>query len=155
MYSAQLKHYKKVEVETASKEKLLVMVFNGAIQFCETAKISYTEDNILDGQYYLSRVQCIVMELMSSLNMERGGQIASNLLDLYEYVLSALIEVREGNVEVLDDIISLLSGLKDAWQDIASGKNIVEEVAETEKDDVPEMVMATSSSPTKHISFTG
>lgn len=149
MYSAsQLRSYKKIEVETASKEKLLVMVYNGAIQFCESAKISYSEENALDAQYYISRAQTIIMELINSLNMEKGEGIANNLFSLYEYILGEFVEVRKGKVELLDNVISILTGLKDAWQDIANDvlkPDVDESFEESESFESPKVLAKTIS----------
>jgi len=61
----------------------------------------------------------IVMELQSSLDRERGGEIAQRLGQLYDYMLGKLLE---GNMHQSDpplaEILSLLATLSEAWQGV-------------------------------------
>jgi len=70
--TANTKRYQQVTVETASQGKLIVMLFNGAVQRAEKA-IADIEANRMDNVHnHLVRAQDIVAELGGALNMEAG-----------------------------------------------------------------------------------
>ena len=65
----------------------------------------------------------ILTELMISLNMEEGQEVALNLSLLYEYIAKRLLQAgRDMATGPYDEAIKLLSPLKEAWEAIASQK---------------------------------
>ena len=76
----------------ASPVQLVVMLYDGAIRFMEEGKRAMEEKNYEVQNSKLQRAQKIVMELMGSLDFAQGGDIAKNLLKLYEFVLAELVE---------------------------------------------------------------
>ena len=90
--SAQMSAYRKVDVETTSQGKLIVLMFNGAIQRAEEAKRRIdTGEDIQSVHKNLVRAQDIIGELRASLDMATG-QIANNLDRIYEYIQYLLIQ---------------------------------------------------------------
>ena len=81
--------YKQVGVKTASQGKLVVMLYEGAISNLEKAMALVDDEkkiqpkNIEAYGNYLQKVMDIITELQVSLDMAKGGEIASNLLSLY------------------------------------------------------------------------
>ena len=64
----------------------------------------------------IQKAQRIVMELMSCLDMEKGGDVAKNLLALYTYVLNELVEANLGDkVEPIDRCIGIMCDLRESW----------------------------------------
>ena len=65
------------------------------------------------------RAQKIVMELISTLDIRNGGEIATNLLSLYTFVLNELVE---GNVtdkaEHIDNAFRTMSELRESWVEL-------------------------------------
>jgi len=67
----------------------------------------------------LSKADKILRVLNSSLDMEKGGEIAKNLRDIYNFVTDALVIVNSKNdLKMLSDIIEILSTLKEGWEGI-------------------------------------
>ncbi|MFZ5945229.1 MAG: flagellar export chaperone FliS, partial [Bacillota bacterium] len=62
--------YKQQSVNTATPEKLLLMLLDGAVKFSGQARRALEEKDVEKANYYLIRCQDIVLELMGSLNME-------------------------------------------------------------------------------------
>lgn len=114
--------YQKNKYQTASPHRLTLMLYNGAIQFAGRAQQAIRERNIADTNTYIQKTQDIVYELISSLNMKQGGEIASNLRNLYMYVINRLIE---GNIhkseEAVAEAIHILEEIKSAWEEIGKG----------------------------------
>ncbi|HAR62973.1 MAG: flagellar export chaperone FliS [Candidatus Margulisiibacteriota bacterium] len=148
MYSLNVKNYKKVEIESASQGKLLLRLFEGALEFLDLAKEYLRENDDANYKHYLGRAQAIITELMATLNMDAGGEIARNLFSLYEFMLRQLIEAyRDKNIENINGVRYLLSGLKESWEIIINGKAKSEDFAQAIEDDNVENRINISARP--------
>jgi len=109
--------YTKVDVETASQGKLVVMLFNGAIKRAEEAK-RHLEKGKNEGVHNnLIRAQEIVSELRASLDMKQG-EVALNLDRLYEYFQHLLVTANiKKSDKPIDECINLMAGMRDTWQE--------------------------------------
>ena len=110
--------YKRVDIETASQGKLIVMLFNGAIQRAEEAKRQMAKNSLEGVHNNLIRAQDIVAELRGALNM-KAGEIAANLDKIYEYFQHLLIQANiNKKTDHLDDCVELMTTMRDTWQDL-------------------------------------
>lgn len=110
--------YKQVDVETASQGKLIVMLFNGAIQRTEEAKRQMAKRNNQAVHNNLIRAQDIIAELRGALNMQ-AGEIARSLDLSYEYFQHLLIRANvEKKDEPIDECVRLMTGMRDTWQEL-------------------------------------
>lgn len=111
--------YQKNKYETASPHRLTLMLYNGAIQFAGNAKSAIEEKDIVKTNYYVQKVQNIIYELISSLNIKQGGQLAENLQSLYLYIIDRLMEANiKKQAAPLNEVIGMLQELKSAWEEI-------------------------------------
>lgn len=112
------KNYKEVEIETASGLKLVVMLYSGALRFLNIAKEGIGQRKLDVANNNIIKAQDIVSELMTSLNFE-AGEIAHNLYSLYIYINRRLLEANiEKNAEIINEVIRLLTTLKEAWEEL-------------------------------------
>jgi len=112
------KNYIKQEVEGATKGKLVLLLYDGAIKFMRISIKAIDENNIQDAHNNIMKAQNIIYELMSTLNME-VGDISRNLMRLYDFMIWQLIEAnKEKNQEKIESVIKLMSSLRDAWKDV-------------------------------------
>ena len=115
--------YKKASVNTLDQTKLIIMLYDGAIK-----NASFAVEHMKSGQIEkvhdcLIKTKNIVTELMATLNMDRGGDIAKNLQSLYSYMFSQLIEANMNKKsEPVVVVIDLLKELRAAWTQINSKK---------------------------------
>jgi len=113
------KKYQKTQVTTASREKVLLMLYEGAIKFIKQAKAAMAAGKVGDKGTYISRSTAILSELMVTLDFKSGGQIAVDLENLYVFMIDKLIE---GNInndpECLDHVEKILMTLYQAWKDV-------------------------------------
>ena len=117
-------NYKKQEVEGASKGKIVVLLFEGTIKFLRKAIIAIDEKNIQESHNNIIKAENILYELMSTLNMD-AGEVADNLLRLYDFMIWQLIEAnKEKDKEKIQSVIELLLPLVDAWKQIVEKDNI-------------------------------
>lgn len=114
--------YQKNKYQTASPHRLTLMLYNGAIQFAGQAEAAIQQNNIVDTNTYIQKTQDIIYELISSLNMKEGGEIARNLRQLYFYMINKLIEANiKKRVDFIKEVIDLLNELREAWDQIGKG----------------------------------
>ena len=115
---SKFSEYTRVDVETASQGKLIVMLFNGAIKRAEEAKRQLDRGSKQGVHNNLIRAQDILAELRGALNMQ-AGSIAENLDRVYEYFQHLLItaNVRK-DAQPIDECIRLMTDMRDVWQEL-------------------------------------
>lgn len=122
MYESNNGHLRYLEtaVETAHPARLVVMLYDGAIRFLNEAEDAMHNADYDRQNHFIIKAQRIVAELMSSLDMQKGGHIAENLLNIYAYIYNQLIEANLGDqVEVIGQVRHLLQELREAWDEVA------------------------------------
>ncbi len=108
--------YKKTSVQSASKEKLLLMMYEGAIRFCKIALKAFDDGDIVARNTNIGRVYDIVMELNNTLNHEAGQEIAENLERLYMFMTDQLTKATiEKDPEPLKAVLKILETLYEGW----------------------------------------
>jgi flagellar protein FliS len=113
------KKYQKTQVTTASREKILLMLYEGAIRFTKLAQQHMKEKNIAEKGKYISKATAILSELMSTLDFKAGGKLAADLENLYVFMIDKLIEANITNdLEHLKVVENLLMTLYTAWKDV-------------------------------------
>jgi len=112
--------YTESSVLTAPPERLVVMLYDGAIRFLSQAAVALRAQN---GRVFLDRVQrgeAIITELNLTLDM-RQGEVAERLRAIYQFCNVHLTAATvEGDPRKIDDVVRLLSELREAWQQIAA-----------------------------------
>lgn len=115
--------YRQTSVKTASQGRIIVMLYDEAVRQIDNAlgllrQNSRELDRVNNA---LVKAQDVITELMVSLDMEQGGEIAQNLLRLYLFFNDRLME---GNVKKeegpLQEVRGMMMDLRDAWKQIES-----------------------------------
>ena len=107
-------------VGTATPEQLVVMLFDGAIRFGRRGIQALSTGDRAAGTHQIRRVSAIVSELDNSLDMELGGEIATNLHAIYSFASRLLLEAAlHGDAPKVRQVIELLQPLRDAFAEIA------------------------------------
>jgi flagellar protein FliS len=108
--------YKKTSVETASKEQILLMLYQAAIKNCKKGIEAIEQKNLAKKGEYIGKMQDIIVELSNSLDFEVGGEVAKELASLYDYILysstQANIKVEKSHLE---GCLKVLNTLYDGW----------------------------------------
>jgi flagellar secretion chaperone FliS len=117
--------YKKTSIHTASKEQILLMLYQAAIKNCKKAIEAIEAKNVPAKGEYIGKLQDIVIELNNSLDFEVGGDVAGELSSLYDYILFASTQA---NIKIdashLEGCLNVLNTLYSGWRDaIQSLKN--------------------------------
>jgi flagellar protein FliS len=108
--------YKQTSVTSASREKLLLMMYEGAIKFTKKAILACEIKDIANRGLNIGKTYDIIMELNNTLNFDIGGEIARNLESLYNYMTDELTKANvTGEVSHLHTVLKLLNTLNDGW----------------------------------------
>lgn len=108
--------YMQNQVQNAPPEKILVMLYDGAIRFLRQGRLAMEEGDLKGKVEKMSRVINIVTELSNTLDFEQGGEFAENLDSLYWYMIRELTRANARNEpEPLDTVEEMLVDLRDAW----------------------------------------
>ncbi len=119
--------YKKTEIDTANQGKLIVMLYDGAIKFLNIAaeNMSISTYDIVNTN--IIKAQDIITELLISLNMKDGGEIATNLFNLYLYFKKRLLEANiQKNADIIKEVIDHMKVLRNAWEKISAKENMTD-----------------------------
>lgn len=112
-------NYQKTSVTTASREKILLMLYEGAIRFVMQAKVALNEKKVAEKGKLVSKATAILSELMATLDFKAGGQLAQDLENLYIFMIDKLIEGNiNNNPECFDAVEKILRTLYSAWKDV-------------------------------------
>ena len=152
-YSNYQNAYKKASVNTLDQNKLIIMLYDGAIKNANFA-VEYIKSGEIEKVHdSLIKTKNIVTELLATLNMENGGEIAKNLKSLYSYMFSLLIEANmEKKSEPVLNVINLLKELRGAWVQIREKKKPEEKKGNASDQD---MMQNYQANPEKRIKITG
>lgn len=108
--------YKQTDVSTADRGRLLLMVYDHCIKWCTVARQAIQKGDISQRTKAIFKIQDGITELICSLDMEKGGDIAKNLYRLYDFYNNHLTEANLRNKEQnVADVQGMLESLREAW----------------------------------------
>ena len=120
MYCNGVQSYRKTNITTSDPVKLIIMCYEGVIDNLKLAKEKIKEKDYEKKAKAIIKAQEIIDELLCSLDLEKGGAIASNLSGLYNYMLRRILH---GDVNkdmgAIDEVIGMLNELLSAWRNVA------------------------------------
>ncbi len=119
--------YQNTNIKTASQGKLVVLLYEAAVKNLTSAMTLVDEENQILPQNIekfgklIQKSQAIITELQVSLDMEKGGEIAKNLMSLYIFFNQELIEVSiKHDKTKLEYVKNQMNELLAAWRQISS-----------------------------------
>lgn len=126
----QQKKFVKNMVDSASPEQLILILYNGCLQWLAMAKKELDKNksekvpNWTNFCHQMKMSVSIIEHLQDSLNPEINQQFADQLFNLYEFLKSNLLKANiEKNHEKIDFCIKIINDLKSGWQEGISKLN--------------------------------
>ncbi len=130
-YNKYIKQYQASNVNTATPEKLMIMMFDGALQFLQKAKIAIAEGNLKERSINIDGARKIIRELMRTIDLENGNDVSKQLFKLYNKMAMNLIKANvQRNAALIDVVIEDVSNIRWGFQkaiDIKSGVTTLEQ----------------------------
>ena len=113
------KSYRKVQVETAAKDDLLVLLLDGGVRFAEGGLLELQKGKEADPAVRtdkLVRAQKILLELMGALSPAIGLELYNQLQDLYRFTFQRLFEGNiKGDETTVEEGVQLMKKIRDMW----------------------------------------
>lgn len=135
--------YKNQQVNTASPAKMVFMLFEKTLSCLKEALRAIDEKDIQSRCNANCKAQELIAHLSNTLDMDHGGEIASNLERLYTHCMIRLMDVdRHNSADAANEVIGLLTPLRDSWAALA----------DKSEDDMRQAIMAAQQSqPPQHV----
>ncbi|UCC22445.1 MAG: flagellar export chaperone FliS [Planctomycetota bacterium] len=112
--------YQEAAVTTQSKGRLIVLLYDGAIKFMKLAIRELEAGNYEAKGRYIGKAQDIINELNAVLDVDSGGEIATNLRNLYVFMNNHLSEANiKRDSGMIREVITLMEQLNQSWKAIA------------------------------------
>lgn len=149
--------YNAVEVETsvnvANPLQLIVLLYDGAIKNINNAVDALLDENFATKGRLVNRTLAILDGLRDALDFEKGGDIARNLFDLYEYMKDRLTYANlKNDPDAFHEVKKLLSDIREAWVELAApGGQVDKLIAEHDAAVAPEAHEDATSSSSESI----
>jgi len=117
-YNNIINNYAQANLNIDNPAKLILMLYEGGLRFLFFAKKSIQQNDIENKVKYINKAIDIFIELINSLDFEKGGQVAYYLNGLYDYQIKLLTKANlENNIEYIDQVINVLKELIEAWKE--------------------------------------
>ena len=120
--------YSQVQIRTANKGKLIVMLYQGAIRFMKKGVLLLERKDMEGKGHSLIKAQDIVLELLYALDQDmlsKGNELALNLQRLYLYSYRRLVWANtHADPGPVQEVIGLMTNLLEAWEKVAAGGSV-------------------------------
>lgn len=109
--------YNNSKILTASPAELTLMLYEGAIKFCNIAIMGIEQKDIEKAHVNIVKVQRIIDEFRSTL--DRKYPVAEDFDRVYVYILQRLFEANiKKDKEILEEILVHLRSMRDTWKEV-------------------------------------
>lgn len=113
--------YYQTHVQSRSPLELVVMLYDGALRFCDQAATAMDAGDMPTKAVAMSRAFAILAELQNTLNVKDGGEVALQLDALYAHMNDRLVDANiQRSSAPIRDVMNLLTPLRDAWSQVAT-----------------------------------
>ena len=111
-----VQQYLKQSIEGVGQGDLIVLLYDAGITFLNTGKLKIGENDIEGAHNALVKAVNVIRELTASLNTEKGGEIAKNLLSLYAFINRRIVESNtKKETTGIDEALVLMTQLRETW----------------------------------------
>lgn len=115
--NAYMNQYQSNQVQTASREQILLMLYDGAIRFVRQSREAIEAGDNAAKLLYADKAIAIITEFRNTLDHSVGGEIAANLDALYEFMIREIVRAKvSSTVAPLDPVLRILRELRETWE---------------------------------------
>ncbi|MBU3214282.1 flagellar export chaperone FliS [Clostridium estertheticum] len=117
-YGNAFNTYKSNSVNFASKDQLLLMLVEGATKFSKIGRQAIIDKDINKAHENIVKTQNIFYELMTTLDVAKGGEWAESLMKVYEFITRRLLDANiKKSEDIMNEIIPLIEDVRDTWNE--------------------------------------
>lgn len=109
--------YQNNKIMTASPAELTLMLYEGAIKFCNIAIVAIEEKNVEKAHINITKVENIIAEFLSTL--DHKYPVAKDFENVYNYLMERLLEANlKKDKEILEEVLKHLRTMRDTWKEV-------------------------------------
>lgn len=109
--------YNKNKIMTASPGELTLMLYEGAVKFCNIAIVAVEQGDVQKAHTNIVKVENIIEEFRATLNHKYP--VAEDFEKVYVYIYDRLIEANiKKDKEILEEVLKHLRTMRDAWKEV-------------------------------------
>mgnify|MGYP001221492714 FL=1 len=109
--------YRDNKIMTANPAELTLMLYEGAIKFCNIALMAIEKNDLEKTNINLIKAERIIMELRATLDFKYP--VANQFELVYEYIYRRLVEANiHKNPEILEEALGYIREMRDTWKDV-------------------------------------
>ena len=114
--------YLRSKVMTASKAELTLMLYDGAIKFCNMAIMCIEKKDIAGANTNIKKTEAIIEEFMATLNYKYP--VANDFKVVYEYIHDRLVQANlKKDISILNEVLEHLREMRDTWKEVMRTAN--------------------------------
>lgn len=109
--------YNNSKILTASPAELTLMLYDGAIKFCNIAIMAIEKNDVMKAHTYIVKTENIIEEFQATLNHKYP--VAKDFDNVYRYIYNRLIEANvKKDKDILEEVLVHLRTLRDTWKEV-------------------------------------
>lgn len=109
--------YANNKIATASPAELTLMLYDGAIKFCNIAITAIGEKDIEKAHKNIMKVENIIQEFQATLNHKYP--VAKDFDNVYSYLIDRLVQANiKKDAEILQEVLGHLRTMRDTWKEV-------------------------------------
>ena len=122
MVSNGLNQYMRSKIMTASKAELTLMLYDGAIKFCNMAIMCIDKKDIPGANTNIKKTEAIIEEFIATLNHKYA--VADDFENVYKYMYNRLVEANlKKDTAILNEVLGYLRDMRDTWKEVMRTAN--------------------------------
>ena len=108
--------YKNNSVFTATKEELTLMLYDGALKFCNQAIVAMENNDVEKTNALILKVQNVIREFQ--ITLDKKYDISAQLNIIYDYLHSRLVSANiQKDTAILEEVRDHIRSLRDTWKE--------------------------------------
>ncbi|MBR1391543.1 MAG: flagellar export chaperone FliS [Lachnospiraceae bacterium] len=109
--------YQNSKIMTASPAEITLMLYEGAIKFCNIAIMAVEERDIQKAHTNIMKVEHIIEEFQGTLNHKYP--VAKDFENVYNYIMQRLVEANiKKDKDILEEVLGHLRTMRDTWKEV-------------------------------------
>ena len=109
--------YQNNKINTSSPAELTLMLYEGAIKFCNIAIAAIEEQDISKANTNIIKAEKIITELRATLNYNYA--VAHDFKKVYDYIYDGLVNANiRKDKETLEEVLDEIRGMRDTWKEV-------------------------------------
>lgn len=114
--------YLRSKIMTASKAELTLMLYDGAIKFCNMAIMCIEKKDVSGAHTNIKKAEAIIQEFLSTLDPKYP--VSADFKKVYDYIYDRLVEANlKKDPEILNEVLKHLRVMRDTWKEVMRSAN--------------------------------